>query len=106
LEFLSNAQLSYAQLHVAFPLQAVAELKAKGMKGLPDKTLVTILDPNCSATAIFSFSERANVLTHNHIPLTVWDKITMITRLRNLWQVCFLFFFLFFLPLAYTRDGY
>jgi hypothetical protein len=76
-----------------FELQAVTELKARGMKGLPDKTLATILDPNCSATAIFSFSERANVLTHNHIPLTVWDKITMITRLRNLWQVCSVFFF-------------
>jgi hypothetical protein len=73
------------QLNIELLLQAWVELKAKGMKGLPDRTLVTILQPEISATAVFTFSERANVLTHNHIPLTVWDKITMVTRLRNLW---------------------
>jgi hypothetical protein len=66
-------------------LQAWLELKARGMKNLLSKTLVTVLEPDLSPFAVFSFSERTNEITHNRIPLTIWDRITMVTKIRNLW---------------------
>jgi hypothetical protein len=54
------------------------------MRGLPKQTIATILQPNLSAVTIFSFSERSNVISHNHIPLTLWDKIDMVSKIRNL----------------------
>ena len=51
---------------------------------LPETVLVTVLDGVMSAAAEFAMSETANLFNHTFCPISLWDKINLTVRMRNL----------------------